>query len=171
MNKLSFLFFITLLQLITNNKNVTNETNDIIEENNDSLYGDDFYGYFNESLKDYLIKNKLYDSERKIDRDEMKKIFFEVVTEGGPESSPKQLRKLFEQLADYFIEKYYNETKQIRGKDIYKLIDINEIYEKFNEFIGESPLYDYFDGEKEEGKDEKEEYLDINKGNNNINDL
>ena len=171
MNKLFFLYLITLLQLITNNKNETNDTNDTIEENNDNLYGDDFYGYFNESLKDYLIKNKLYNSERKIEHDEMKKIFFDVVTEGGPESSPKQLRKLFEKLADFFIEKYYNETKQIRGKDIYKLIDINEIYEKFNEFVVESPLYGYFDGEEEEGKEEKEENVDINKGNNINNDL
>ena len=170
MNKLSFLLILTilqLLQLISNN----NETNASIEENNDNLYGDDFYGYFNQSLKEYLINNKLYNSDREIDHDEMKKIFYDVVTEGGPETTPKQLRKLFEQLADFFIEKYYNETKQIRGKDIYKLIDINEIYEKFNEFVVESPLYGYFDGEEEEGKEEKEENVDINKGININNDL
>ena len=129
------------------------QTNDTLDE--DSKTGDDFYGYFKESLKDYLIKNKLLSSDREIQPIEMKKIFFEIVTEGGPESSPPQLRKSFDILADFFIEKYYNENKLIKGKDIYNLIDIDEIYNKFGEIIAMNPLYDKYE-EEENNMDKKD---------------
>ena len=139
----SLSFLITLLKC-------ENETNEIIENTLEDNYGDDFYGYFKESLKDYLIKNNLFNSDKLIEPNEMKKIFFEVVTEGGPESSPKQLRKIFDKLAAFFVKKYFNEKKQIRGKNIYNLIDINEIYNKFEELLGENPLYGYNEEEIEE---------------------
>ena len=80
----------------------------------------------------------------------MKKIFFEVVTEGGPESSPKPLRKIFEELTEFFVKKYYDENKQIRGKNIYNLIDIDDIYNKFEELFRENPIYGYNEEEEEQ---------------------
>ena len=145
-----FLFLMFFINLIILSKE--EQTNDTLDE--DSNAGDDFYGYFKESLKDYLIKNKLLSSDREIQPIEMKKIFFEIVTEGGPESSPPQLRKSFDILADFFLEKYYSENKLIKGKDIYNLIDIDEIYNKFEEIIAMNPLYDKY--EEEENMDRKD---------------
>ena len=53
-------------------------------------------------------------------------------------------------MAIFFVKKYYDEKKEIRGKYIYNLIDINEIYNKFEELLGENPLYDYNEEEIEE---------------------
>ena len=141
-------FFIILSLLLVKSKCNENEINSSNKEDIDDNVGDDFYGYFKQTLKDYLVKNNLFNSDKEIEPKEMKKIFFEVVTEGGPESSPKQLRKAFDKLANYFVQKYYNEKKQIKGKDIYNLIDIDEIYNIFIEINGENPLYNEEEEEK-----------------------
>ena len=153
MNKfiLSFLIFILLIII-----SKESEKNDSLEEEKD-ISGDDFYGYFKQSLKDYLIKNKLYKSNREIESIEMKKIFFDIVTEGGPESSPKELRKAFDMLANHYIDKYYNENKHIRGKDIYNLLDIDDIYNTFGGIVAENPLFG--------GSEEEEQVINVD---NNI---
>ena len=53
----SLSFLITLLKC-------ENETNEKIEVSLENNYGDDFYGYFKESLKDYLVKNNLFNSNK-----------------------------------------------------------------------------------------------------------
>ena len=46
------------------------------------------------------------------------------------------------ELANIFIKKYYKKKKEIRGKDIYDLININEITQKYYQLNGEIPIYD-----------------------------
>ena len=116
-------------------------------ENYDYDDGYDGDAFFKESLKDYLLENKLFDSERLIQPDEMRKIFLDVITNGDPEG-PEYINGVFIKLTDYFIELYYKEKKEIKGKDIYDLIDISAISMKFEELIGDNPYYEGFDGEE-----------------------
>ena len=148
MNKIIFFKYYFLLILLIANSKEDEEVNKSEEDINNS-YGDEFYGYFKESLKEYLIKNYLFNSDQKIEPDKMKKIFYDVVTEGSPENTPTPLKKSFELLSDYFIKKYYNDKKEIKGKEIYNLLDINEIYTKFEEIYREDQLNEYYNEEEE----------------------
>ena len=103
--------------------------------------------YFKESLKEYLIEHKLFDSDKVIKPDEMKILFLGVITEGEPDDSPDYMGGLYGNLADYFVEKYYKDKKEIKGKDLYGLFDMNEISKKFEDLIADNPL---FNGHEEE---------------------
>ena len=148
--KYIFLFSLILLLLLIkcNEEDEINDLNYLLEEGYDENYDDDEYGFFKESLQEYLISNNLFKSEKLIEPNEMRRIFLEVISEGSLENTPSYLRNIFEQLAEHFTESYYSEKKQIRGKDIYNLIDINEINIKFEEFAEKSPLFGY--GEEED---------------------
>ena len=56
-------------------------------------------------------------------------------------------REINLELARIFVEKYYKKRKEIRGKDIYDLININEITQKYYQLNGEIPIYDDDDDE------------------------
>ena len=127
-------------------KNYLNENTEDSDEDDD----DEETGYFKSSLKDYLFEKKLLKSEKIIEPKEMKEIFLNAMTEGGPENSPVYLRKIFSKLADFFVEKYYKEKKEIRGKDVYNLFNFKEILPKFDEIVGDSPLYGEDDEEEED---------------------
>jgi hypothetical protein len=71
----------------------------------------------------------------------MKKIFLEVITEGEAESSTEYFGGIFNELADYFVNSYYVNKKEIKGKEIYDLIDINQISERFEQMMGDNPYY------------------------------
>ena len=116
--------------------------------------------YFKDSLKEYLEENKLIDSERIIQPDELKKIFLDVITDGDPDSSLDYIQKMFEELADHFINLYYKERKTIRGKDIYDLFDINPISHKFEELMGNSPYFPGFSNEEENDFDSRDDIGD-----------
>ena len=124
---------------------------DFPEENLEDNYDyDDFDGqhYFKESLKEYLVEKKLFDSERAIQRDEMKKIFLDVITEGDADGSLDYMGGIFQDLTEYFVNTYYKDRKEIKGKEIYDLIDINQISEKFEVMMGNNPYFGF--GEEEE---------------------
>ena len=105
---------------------------------------------FKESLKQYLIETKLINSDKPIERPEMKKILIDVFTEKDAEFIPEFLKLTLDKLANYFIDKYYKKKKMIRGKDLYDLIDIGPISEKFQQITGN---YDYdFDNLEEENE-------------------
>ena len=111
-----------------------------------SNYDDDYYdgygdNYFQESLKEYLVQNNLYDSDRIIQPDEMKKIFLEVITEGDAESSADYFGGIFNELSDFFVNEYYAKKKEIKGKDIFELFDINQISQKFEQMMEANPKY------------------------------
>ena len=66
----------------------------------------------------------------------MKKIFLEVVTEGDCESSLEYFGGIFNELADYFVDSYFVISKEIKWKEIYDLININHISDKFEQMLG-----------------------------------
>ena len=136
MNKIYFLFIIQLLLSIFQCK--SNYVDDFLDDY-DLIYAKNL----KKSLKKYLIKNNLFDNNRLVKPDEMKKIFFDVLLEGvSLEEIDDFTRHIYEELATIFIEKYYKERNQIKGKDIYELININEVMEKYYQLNGEMPLFD-----------------------------
>ena len=129
-------------------------------ENNSDYDEFDSDRYFKESLKEYLEDNKLFDSEKIIQPEEMKKIFLDVVSDDDPDGTTDYMLKMFEELADHFVNLYYKERKEIRGKDIYDLIDINPISMKFEELMGNSPYFPGFNNEEENDFDNMDDVGD-----------
>ena len=106
---------------------------------------------FKTALKEYLEVKDLFNSDRLINPPEMKRIFFEVINEGDSDNTPVYLRKIFGDLTEYFVKKYYNENKEIRGRDIYNLFDINEITKKFEDIaIQNNPLFNNYNKEDDD---------------------
>ena len=106
---------------------------------------------FKTALKEYLEVKDLYNSDRIINPPEMKRIFFDVINEGDSDNTPVYLRKIIGELTEYFVKKYYNENKEIRGKDIYNLFDINEITKKFEDIaIQNNPLFNNYNKEDDD---------------------
>ena len=89
----------------------------------------------------------------------MKKILFDILTEKDAEFIPDFLQEILEILTKHFIDKYYKEKKIIKGKDLYNLIDIESIAEKFQELTDD----DQGDDETKERENEIEENIDDNK--------
>ena len=87
----------------------------------------------------------------------MKKIFLEVITEGEAESSADYFGGIFNELADYFVNSYYVNKKEIKGKEIYDLIDINQISSKFEQMMGDNPYYNGMNGDNTDD-DENNDY-------------
>ena len=78
----------------------------------------------------------------------MKKIFLDVITEGDADGSLDYMGGIFKDLTEYFVNTYYKDRKEIKGKEIYDLIDINQISEKFEVMMGNNPYFGF--GEEEE---------------------
>ena len=120
---------------------ITNKANSIDD------YLDDIDIKYEEYLKkfflNYLKKNNLISSERLIAKNEMKKIIVDIMLEGlSPSEIEENILMLYKELADIFIEKYYKEKKDIKGKDLINIINIKELMQKYYELNGESPIYD-----------------------------
>ena len=138
MNKFYIFIFIIFLYILPIVLSKTNYIDDFL---------DDIDIKHENSLKKYLkkyLKNKnLLESDKIIEPEYMKKIFIEVMLEGAPlDEIDAQTKEIYLELANIFIEKYYENKNDIRGKDIYDLINIKEISQKFYELNGEIPIYD-----------------------------
>ena len=134
--RLIFLFLILSFILISK----ASEEEDLF---GDIPYEDPDGDYFKESLKSYLVEKQLFDSERIIPKEEMERIFIDIITEGDPEGAAEYMGEVFKELAKHFMKIYYKDGKEIRGKDIYNLIDINAISMEFQRMIGDDePYYD-----------------------------
>ena len=147
-----YIFLLIIYSLIFVVKtNIEDEINfpDFSEEGFDYNYNEEDH-YFKSTLKEYLIENKLFESERIIEPDELKKIFLDVITDDGPENSPDNMKKSLYELAEFFVEKYYIDKKQIRGKDIYDLFDINDISAKFSDIVGDTLNYNDYNEEEDD---------------------
>ena len=136
MNK--FILFFILFNLIISTKVEEEEEDDFNADSYDQMND---VAEFQDGLRDYLIKNNLWESDRIIEREEMNKIFIEIILEKGMEGVPEGLRGIVEECRRYFVTKYYKKKKVIRGKDIFGLIDILMIYRKFEQLTG-NPDYD-----------------------------
>ena len=139
-------------------------------ENSEEELDDDMYDpskmvlSFKESLKEYLISHNLLESDELIEREEMKKIFLEIILDEDHEEIPDYMQGVFEYLTKHFMDKYYKKKKnEIRGRDIYDLIDILEISSKFQQLTG-NPDYDDFEYNEEEVGFMDEESIEPNSG-------
>ena len=147
---LIFLYLIISFSIL-----LTIKTEEEPEESNYDYDYDDGYGnnYFKDNLKQYLIDRKLFDSEEPVKPEEMKKIFLEVIMEGEVDSSAEYFGGIFNDLADYFVNSYYVNRKEIKGKEIYDLIDINNISTKFEQMMGDNPYYTATNDDDDENSD------------------
>ena len=159
------IFIILFLSLVFLSKNQEDDQQDLSEDNNwegNNFDYDDFDSdgdiFFKNSLKEYLVEKNLFESERSIPREEMKKIFSDVVFDGEPEGGPEFMYGIFEQLREYFINTYYKDRKEIKGKEIYDLIDIKIISMKFEQMIGENP---YYNGNKDDMEESDYDSRDV----------
>ena len=118
-NLFLILLLISILSLL--------KTENLIYENYDEEQ------YFKELVKIYLIDKNLWESDKLIKPDEIRKLFIDVINEG--EYMDNKLKNVFDKVINYFIEKYYKEKKDIKGKDLYDLININELIRKFDDLI------------------------------------
>ena len=86
----------------------------------------------------------------------MKKVLYEVISEGDPDKNSEGVNKIFQQLAERFTDVYYNDKKQIRGKDIYGLINIDQIWERFDDYLdlNSSSNFDPFDDDENDDLDD-----------------
>ena len=136
-------FFIIINVLIVNILNKNDDIDDLIE-NYDLKYEE----YLKNFIKNYLKENDLLENERLIGPGEMKKIFIDILMEGiSIDDVDEYTKEMNEELARIFISKYYSKKKEIRGKDIYDLIDINEIKQKYYQLNGEIPFIEDDDNE------------------------
>ena len=127
MEKKFFYFFVFLLFILFSNCEEVNK-----EEEEQSELDDE--QYFKNFLKEYLAKRNLLDSDSPVERDELRKIFLDVITE--EDESTEYVETLFGNLADYFMDTYYKDRPIIRGKEIYDLIDMNIVSSKLEEMVG-----------------------------------
>ena len=133
-----FFVIYIILSIISQFKCMNDDLEEIIE-NYDLKYEE----YKRKFLKNYLIQNNLWESERTIGQDEMKKIFYDLILEGAsPDDIDDYIKYIYDELTYIFIKKYYKRKKVIKGKDIFDLININEISQKYYQLNGEIPYYD-----------------------------
>ena len=104
-------------------------------------------------MKEYLTEEKLINSERIIEREEIEKIFIDILIEKDASYIPEFLKKILDKLSVYFLDKYYKKKKIIRGKDLYQLINMEEISTKFQQ-ISSNPDFDF----SELDDDDEDEY-------------
>ena len=65
----------------------------------------------------------------------------DVITEGSEETLGDYFQKLFNELADYFVDSYFKNRKEIKGKEIYDLIDIKPITDKFVQMVANNTKF------------------------------
>ena len=130
MDKKLILVICLISLLILSKCNETKEKDKEEEEDNDAIPEFNRYEYFNNSLREYLVENKLLNSERVIKPKEMKRIFLEIMEHTDPDGY-YDFYEIFNKLTKYFVDRFYKQKKEIRGKDIFDLIKIDEITEKF----------------------------------------
>ena len=137
--KKDLFFFIILLLILLSKISSKKKKQQQQDDYDDDEEEEDGYAPFRKTLRKYLKQNKLYKSSRLVERNELKRIFLDVVGDGGVEGTPKRVIEVFDKLADFFVDKYYNDKKEIKGKEVYKLFDFSEISLKLNDLMREMP--------------------------------
>ena len=132
-----FILFSILIKTKGNSDNILDDEFDLNLKYEESLRS---------YIKTYLTKNKLIESDRTIKKEEMKKIFIDIMEQGVSEINDN-IKYINEELANIFVNKYYKKRKEIKGKDIIDLININDINQKYYQLIGEIPFFDEEDND------------------------
>ena len=134
-----FILFSILIKTKGNSDNILDDEFDLNLKYEESLRS---------YIKTYLTKNKLIESDRTIKKEEMKKIFIDIMEQGvSKEEINDNIKYINEELANVFVNKYYKKRKEIKGKDIIDLININDINQKYYQLIGEIPFFDEEDND------------------------
>ena len=138
MVKLNIFSLIIILSNITFIITKTNLIDDVLDD-----YDIKYEEYLNKFFLNYLDSNNLIESDQLISQGYMKKIIVDIMLEGlSPNEVEENILTMYNDLADIFIEKYYKERKEIKGKDLINIINIKELMQKYYELNGESPIYD-----------------------------
>ena len=158
----NIIFFILLLSLIISLKCYHEDDYYDVKEYEEEEFDDDEdeesgYGPFRQTLKDYLTKHNLTNSDKIIKPKRLRKLFLRTIGASDIESMPNSVKEIYEETASFFIEKYYNNTDVIRGRDVYKLFDFEEISLKFNEIYQKNPPRN---DEKDEPQDRRPDFED-----------
>ena len=109
--------------------------------------------YFKNYLKEYLIEHKLFNSNKAVKPEQIKKIILDLLSGSDKEHPVGQVSGPLNELCDYFINIYYKDKKEIKGKDIYNLIDINAIFKRLEKMMG------FGEKDKEDSNYTKEDLL------------
>ena len=143
MNK-KILFFLLLLSLVFISKGdeVKNSTNEEQEVNNNSNIEEKGEDMLRESLKKLLISRDLFDKNAILSPEQVREIFIEIITDGDPTGSPQYVQQSIGELADHFVDLYYQDRRELRAKELYDLFDVNQISEKFEQLLGLIPVND-----------------------------
>ena len=138
MVKLNIFSLIIILSNITFIITKTNLIDDVLDD-----YDIKYEEYLNKFFLNYLDSNNLIESDQLISQSYMKKIIVDIMLEGlSPNEVEENILTMYNDLADIFIEKYYKERKEIKGKDLINIINIKELMQKYYELNGEIPIYD-----------------------------
>ena len=100
---------------------------------------------FRTTLKEYLTVNKLYGNETaEVPPERMRKIFIDAMTGGDLDNIPDKYIPPIEQLTEEFIDEQYNQKNRtvIKGSEVFDLLDINIIANRYNNLLEKLGLYD-----------------------------
>ena len=99
--------------------------------------------YLRNNLMEYLKEKGYINSEDLISQEDMKKIIVDLMLEGiSPEEISENTMQTYIELSNVLTKKYYKESKEIKGKDLKKIINIKELTKEYYLLTGEAPIYD-----------------------------
>ena len=99
--------------------------------------------YLRNNLMEYLKEKGYINSEDLISQEDMKKIIVDLMLEGiSPEEISENTMQTYIELSNVLTKKYYKESKEIKGKDLTKIINIKELTKEYYLLTGEAPIYD-----------------------------
>lgn len=132
-----YLFFLIFSYLfIFGNLIEQNETN--INEENVDEYGE---AEFQESLKEYLQRNNLYENKTaEVPPEKMRELFKEVLTGGEEIDAPPEVIAALKNLTEQFITEEYTNKKRtvIMGNELFDLFNITDLSKKFEKILNET---------------------------------
>ena len=132
------IYLIIILLYIIDINCKTNLVDDVLDD-----YDIKYEEYLKNFFLNYLENNDLISNDKLVTEDDMKKIIIDIMLEGlSPNEVEENILKLYKDLADILIQKYYKEKKEIKGKDLINIINIKELMQTYYELNGESPIYD-----------------------------
>ena len=140
-----YLIFIIIKIIFVNSENNTNKTYDYESEIDYEAQGEEM---FKISLKEYLTINNIYGNETlEITPEHMKKIFIGVMTGDDVHNIPEEYKMPFKQLIAEFINEQYNQNNRtvIKGSEVYNLLNIKNIADKFNAILEKEGFYNSTD--------------------------
>ena len=126
------LFIILFYQLLFT---VYNQSNIIDIEELEEKYKKEYITKFKKNVKDYLTKKKLYKNDNKsITKDVFKKIFKEIMM-NGMDIAYAGFADIYDKVADEFSKEAFPKgVNTIKGSEIEKYFDYDNIMEKFNKY-------------------------------------